>query len=154
MIGGKGWFQLLYFLLNCLNVFYYVCSRITASDLECEFALQLSALSWGINALASLEGSFLDAFVPVNFLWEILNVVNLLLLLQSTVGVQEQRFVEWLWLIIPVSILCSNDVSMNVCFGLPRSLVKQLGVRLKSTRNSAPSVSLTKGVIEFTISNC
>ena len=145
---------MLYFLLNCLNVFYYVCWCFSSSDLECEFAFQLSTLSWGINALASLQGSFLDTLVPVNFLWKILNVVNLLLFLQSSVGVEQKRFVEWLWLIIPVSILCSNDVSMNVCFGLPRSLVKQLGVRLESTRNSAPSVSLIKGVVELTISNC
>lgn len=145
---------MLYFLLNCLNVFYYVCWCFSSSDLECEFAFQLSTLSRGINALASLQGSFLDTLVPVNFLWKILNVVNLLLFLQSSVGVEQKRFVEWLWLIIPVSILCSNDVSMNVCFGLPRSLVKQLGVRLESTRNSAPSVSLIKGVVELTISNC
>ena len=141
-------------LLNCLNVFYYVCCCFTSSDLECEFSFEFSSLSWGINALASLQGSFLHTFVPVNFFREILNVVNLLLFLQSSVGVQEKRFVEWLWLIIPVSILCSNDVSMNVCFGLPRSLVKQLGVCLESTSNSASSVSLTKGVIKFTISNC
>ena len=144
----------LYFHLNCLNVFYYVCCCFTSSDLECKFAFEFSSLSRGINALASLESSLLHSFVPVNFLRKILNVVNLLLFLQSSVGVQEKRFVEWLWLIIPVSILCPNDVSMNVCFGLPRSLVKQLGVRLESTGNSASSVSLFEGVIEFTISNC
>ena len=135
-------------LLECILLHF------TSSDLECEFSLQFSALSWTINALTSLESSFLDSFVPVNFLRKILNVVNLLLFLHSSVWVQEKRFVEWLRLIIPVSILCSNDVSMNVCFGLPRSLVKQLGVSLESTSNSASSVSLSKSVIEFTISNC
>lgn len=145
---------MLYFLLNCLNVFYYVCCCFTSSDLECEFSFQFSALSWGINALTSLESSFLNSFVPVNFLRKILNVVNLLLFLHSSVGVKEKRFVEWLWLIIPVSILCSNDVSVNVFFSLPRSLIKQLGIGLESTSNSASSVSLSKLVIEFTISNC
>ena len=144
----------MYFRLNCLNVFYYVCCCFTSSDLECKFAFEFSSLSRGINALASLQSSLLHSLIPVNFLRKILNVVNLLLFLQSSVGVQEKRFVEWLWLIIPVSILCPNDVSMNVCFGLPRSLVKQLGVRLESTGNSASSVSLFEGVIEFTISNC
>lgn len=137
-----------------MNVFYYVCCCFTSSDLECEFSFQFSALSWSVNALTSLESSFLHSFVPVCFLRKILNVVNLLLFLHSSVGVQEKWFVEWLWLIIPVSILCSNDVSMNVCFGLPRSLVKQLGIRLESTSNSASSVSLIKSVVEFAISNC
>ena len=145
---------MLYFLLNCLNVFYYVCCCFISSDLECEFSFQFSALSWSIDALTSLESSFLHSFVPVNFLRKILNVVNLLLFLHSSVGVKEKRFVEWLWLIIPVSILCSNDVSVNVFFSLPRSLIKQLGIGLESTSNSASSVSLSKLVIEFTISNC
>ena len=86
MIGLKWLVKFaLNFLLNCLNVFYYVCCCFTSSDLECEFSFVLSALSWSINALTSLESPFLHAFVPVNFLRKILNVVNLLLFLHSSV---------------------------------------------------------------------
>ena len=123
------------------------------SYLECKLALMLVSLSWGINALASFKSSFLNTFIPINFLREILNVINLLLLLQSAVRVEEQRFVEWFWLIISVPVLSSNNVSVHVIFGFPWSLIKQLSISLKTTSNCASSISFFKLVIKFAISD-
>ena len=123
------------------------------SYLECELALMLVSLSWAINAFASFKSSFLNTFIPVNFLRKILNVINLLLLLHSAVRVEKQRFMERFWLIISVPVLSSNNVGVYVTFSLPWSLIKQLSISLKTTSDCASSISFFKLVIKFTISN-
>ena len=126
---------------------------MSISYLECELALMLVSLSWAINAFASFKSSFLNTFIPVNFLRKILNVINLLLLLHSAVRVEKQRFMERFWLIISVPVLCSNNVGVYVTFSLPWSLIKQLSISLKTTSDCASSISFFKWVIKFTISN-
>ena len=82
----------------------------------CKLALMLVSLSWGINAFASFCSSFLNTFIPINFLRKILNVINLLLLLHSAVRVEKQRFVEWFWLIELFSVLSSLEISSLIIF--------------------------------------
>jgi len=137
----------IYSILNGFKIYWWI------SYLESKLALMLVSLSWGINAFASFKSSFLNTFIPINFLRKILNVINLLLLLHSAVRVEKQRFVEWFWLIISVPVLSSNNVGVHVTFSFPWSLIKQLSISLKTTGNCTSSISFVKLVIKFAISN-
>ena len=69
--------------------------------------------------------------------------------LQSTMWIDEGWFMEWLSLIISISILCSEDISVGVVLSLPWCLVEQLCISLETGSNCAGSVSISECVIEF-----
>ena len=56
---------------------------------------------------------------------------------------------EWFWLIISVPVLSSNNIGVSVLFGFPRGLVEELGICLEAACNSAASISLFQGAVEF-----
>ena len=56
-------------------------------------------------------------------------------------------------MVISVSVLSSDNVSMNVWIGSPGSLVEQLGVGLETTGFGASSIALVHGVVEFAVRN-
>ena len=60
---------------------------------------------------------------------------------------------EWFRLIIPVSILSSNNVSVSVWLCLPRGFVEELGIRLETTCNCTLSVTLSQLIIKLHFSH-
>ena len=60
------------------------------------------------------------------------NIVDWFLLLKSSVGGNEGRFVEGLRLVVPVPILGSNNVSVQVLLGGPGALVEKLSIVLET----------------------
>ena len=62
------------------------------------------------------------------------SVVHLesLLWLQSAVRVNQCWLVEWLILVVSISVLGSNNVRMRVLFRFPAGLVEELSIVLES----------------------
>jgi len=69
-------------------------------------------------------------------------------------GVNQLSFVEWLCLVVAVSILCSNNVGVLVCLRLPACLIKQLRVRLVSACNGARSIARLHLLVKSAFVNC
>ena len=90
---------------------------------------------------------------PVSCWSSVLNIINSELFRHSTRWVAQCRLVERFWLVISVSVLSSDNVSMNVWIGFPGGLVEQLGVCLETTCFSAFSIAFSHGVIKFTVFN-
>ena len=115
------------------------------SHLEVVFSLVFGSLSWCVDF------SFSSSWFPVNSWVYILNIVSLMILLHPSTGVNQKALVEWFILIISVSVLCSNNVSVSIFLGLPWGLIEELGVGLESTCNSAWSFGFLQGVVEFNL---
>lgn len=83
------------------------------------------------------------------------NIMSLFILfLQSTWRVNQSWFVEWFILVISISILTSNNISMSIFLSFPRSFIEKLSVSLESTCNCTHSVSFIQSVIKFTVLYC
>lgn len=118
-----------------------------SSHLKVELAFVLSTLSWSIDLSLS------SPRLPVDLRVNILNIIDLKILLHSSARVDQEALVEWFSLIIPVSVLSSNNVSVSVLLSLPGGLVEQLGVGLEATGDGARSIGLIEGIIELNLSH-
>ena len=65
--------------------------------------------------------------------------------------IEQIGLMERLWLVKSVPVLSSNDVCVQVCLSLPRGLVLQLRVCLKTTCNRLGSVLLSLRVVELAL---
>jgi hypothetical protein len=57
--------------------------------------------------------------------------------------------VEWFILIIPISVLGSNNVRVSIFLCFPGGLIEQLRVGLEATGNSTLSVTFSEIIIEL-----
>ena len=77
------------------------------------------------------------------------HVVYSLVLLQSSMRVEQQGLVEGLGLVVSVTILRSDDVGVQVSLRFPRGLVEELGVGLEATCYCALSIPFLNRIVEL-----
>lgn len=91
------------------------------------------------------------ARLPVSLWVGVLEIIDLKLLLESSMGIEKIRLVEGLSLIKPISVLRSLDVRVQILLSFPARLVEQLRIGLKPAGNRLFTVLLPHAIVEFAI---